>query len=165
MKKTSELRLEVIQLEDQVLLVETKVGGGKLNDWVKLSIPKIERVEEWNQDLVGFCNKIIASTKPLEGLPLLVIEVERKEGYFFTQEELNEYTQCVIKQALETAAEKVKIIEEELGSDECNEPVDTLESCEFIADKGYEECSFYRYTASKQSITNTFEETFKKFEV
>lgn len=76
MKPIQELGLTTIQLEDQVLLVESKVGGGKLNDWVKLSISKIEKVEEWNEDLVGFCNKIIASTKPLEGLPLLVIEDE-----------------------------------------------------------------------------------------
>lgn len=76
MKPISELGLELIKLEDQVLLVDKKVGTGKLGDWVKLSISKVERVEEWNEDLVGFCNKIIASTKPLEGLPLLVIEDE-----------------------------------------------------------------------------------------
>lgn len=76
MKNIKELGLELIELEDQVLLIESKVGGGKLNDWVKLSIPKIERVEYWNEDLVGFCNKIVSSTKPIEGLPLLVIEDE-----------------------------------------------------------------------------------------
>ena len=76
MKNIKELGLELIELEDQVLLVESKVGEGKLNDWVKLSVPKIERVEEWNKDLILFCNKVIASTKPLEGLPLLVIEDE-----------------------------------------------------------------------------------------
>lgn len=94
------------------------------------------------------------------------VYVNKQEGYFFTPEQLNEYTQSVIKQTLETAAENAKVIEEELGSDEDREtPIDTFESVEFIADKGYEERSFYRYKPSKQSITNTFEETFKKFEV
>ena len=92
--------------------------------------------------------------------------LKSQEGYFFTPEQLNEYTANVIKQALETVADNAKVVEEELGSDEYREiPIDTFESSEFIADKGYEECSFYRYKVSKQSITNTFEETYKKFEV
>jgi glycerophosphoryl diester phosphodiesterase len=92
--------------------------------------------------------------------------LKQQEGYFFTPEQLNEYTANVIKQALETAAEKAKVIEEELGSDEYREiPIDTFECTEFTADKGYEECYFYRYKCSKQSITNTFEETFQKHKV
>jgi hypothetical protein len=35
--------------------------------------------------------------------------VNQQEGYFFTPEQLNEYTANVIKQALETAAEKADI--------------------------------------------------------
>lgn len=89
-----------------------------------------------------------------------------QEAFVFTPEELNEYIQKVIKQALETAAENAKVVEEELGSDEYREnSIDTFESVEFIADKGYEECCFYRYKCSKQSITNTFEEIFKQFKV
>lgn len=65
---------------------------------------------------------------------------DKKEGYFFTPEELNAYTQSVIKQALETAAEK-----------------------------GYLSYNIIRYSdpwiLNKESITNTFEETYKKFEV
>lgn len=67
-------------------------------------------------------------------------DVTEEEGYFFTPEQLNKYTQSVIKQALETAAEK---------ADTCME--------KGIMDE-------YR-VVDKQSITNTFEETFKKFEV
>lgn len=93
-------------------------------------------------------------------------KVIEQEAFVFTPDQLNEYTANVIRQALEAAAEKAKIIEEELGSNEYREdPIDTFESTEFTADKGYEECSFYRYKPSKQSITNTFDETFKKFEV
>jgi hypothetical protein len=63
-----------------------------------------------------------------------------QQGYFFTPEQLNEYTANVIKQALDTAAEtKVKGV--------------------------YSNESFSRYDCDKQSITNTFEETYKKFEV
>ena len=35
-----------------------------------------------------------------------IVDVKEESGYFFTLDQLNEYTQNVIKQALETAAEK-----------------------------------------------------------
>ena len=111
MKNIKELRLETIQLEDQVLLVESKVGGGKLNDWVKLSISKIEKVEEWNEDLVGFCNKIIASTKPLEGLPLLMIEDEAMSNALNLIEESKietESTKLILIGAYTTGYNKAK---------------------------------------------------------
>lgn len=68
-----------------------------------------------------------------------------QQGYFFTPEQLNEYTQGVIKQALETAAEKA------------NSFIDGDESV-YIQGNVWSE-------VDKQSITNTFEETYKKFEV
>lgn len=65
-----------------------------------------------------------------------------QEGYFFTPEQLNEYTTNVIKQVLETAAEKAEVyIEECMGQR-----------------TGYVE-------VDRESITNTFEETFKQFKV
>ena len=64
--------------------------------------------------------------------------------FVFTQEQLNEYTQNVIKEALKTAAEKVKVKSE-------------------IAH--FSEGSYIDTRVNKRSITNTFEETFKKFEV
>lgn len=71
-----------------------------------------------------------------------------QQGYFFTPEQLNEYTQSVIKQALETAAKKAEIKEKKVS---------------YSSSSGSE----YGYVQSinKQSITNTFEETYKKFEV
>lgn len=66
--------------------------------------------------------------------------VNEKEGYFFTPEQLNEYTANVIKQALETAVEKAE---------------------SYIFDEDEETCSEVR----KQSITNTFEETYRLFSV
>lgn len=54
-----------------------------------------------------------------------------QEGYFFTSEQLNEYTANVIKQALDTAAKTRRN-------------------------------GFYDSTKDEQSITNTFEETYKK---
>ena len=65
--------------------------------------------------------------------------VLEQEGYFFTTEQLNEYTANVIKQALETAADKAKTT--------------------YVSQWSNDEC------VDKQSITNTFEETYKKFEV
>lgn len=60
MKKASELGLELIELEDQVLLVDE---NSKKQNIINVKINGFRRVFE-----------IIASTKPLEGLPLLVIE-------------------------------------------------------------------------------------------
>lgn len=65
--------------------------------------------------------------------------LKRGEAFVFTPEQLNEYTANVIKQALETAAEKAKIPQFK--------------------------SRFLTIQENKQSITNTFEETFKKFEV
>lgn len=84
-----------------------------------------------------------------------------QEAFVFTPEQLNEYTQSVIKQTLETAAEKATLehkeyqvngeyISQNIGQEVCidsEEPYRNYVSCD------------------KQSITNTFEETFKKFEV
>lgn len=64
--------------------------------------------------------------------------IEGTEGYFFTPEQLNEYTQHVINQTLETAAEEAICSSDERG---------------LI-------CFIY-----KESITDTFEETFNKFKV
>ena len=68
-----------------------------------------------------------------------------KKGYFFTPEELNKYTEKVIKAALETAAEKVTT---KLRDD----------YMELHMNDDWSEID-------KQSITNTFEETFNKFKV
>lgn len=73
-----------------------------------------------------------------------------QEGYLFTPQQLNEYTANVIKQTLETAAERAKLIKP-----------DKFGTCE--SSIAYTEVGEV-YISSK-SITNTFEETFKKFEV
>jgi len=86
------------------------------------------------------------------------------EGYFFTPEQLNEYTANVIKQALETAAERAYALVKDHDL-YIREYVGT----EYSVDIDMSEGSPLQYGCSvitdKQSITNTFEETFKKFEV
>lgn len=69
----------------------------------------------------------------------------KKEGYFFTPEQLNEYTRNVIGQALETAAEKADSF------------IDMNEDA-YIEGNVWSE-------VDKQSITDTFEQTYKQFEV
>lgn len=79
-KKVSELGLETIQLEDQVLLVDSKwkYKNNKLSIYSDMiSIKSNATLSGWFG--IGFVNnhkEIIASTKQLEGLPLLVIEDE-----------------------------------------------------------------------------------------
>lgn len=74
MKNIKKLGLELIQLTNQVLLVEKSVIS--VGDYITDSL----RVWKWNDDcsLLGR-RKVISSTKPLEGLPLLVIEDEVDE--------------------------------------------------------------------------------------
>lgn len=64
-----------------------------------------------------------------------------RESFVFTPEQLNEYTANVIKKTLETAAENAEITNKAKFSGDYNPVVD------------------------EESITDTFEETFKKFEV
>ena len=73
---------------------------------------------------------------------------KEQQAFVFTPEQLNEYTQSVIKQALETAAKKAEIKEKKVS---------------YSSSSGSE----YGYVQSinKQSITNTFEETFQKYMV
>lgn len=68
-----------------------------------------------------------------------------QESFVFTPEQLNKYTANVVRQALETAAEKA--ISEPFFID--GEPA-------YMND---------RSPVNTQSITNTFEQTFKQFEV
>lgn len=89
-----------------------------------------------NKQIVYFAKKETAIlTHNMDGY-------DKKEGYFFTPEQLNRYTTNVIKQALETAAEEAEVVEG--------------------WNTGF---SGNAATVNKQSITNTFDETFKKFEV
>jgi len=74
----------------------------------------------------------------------IIVEIVKEcEGYFFTSEQLNEYTQNVIKQALETAADRAEI--EDIGC--------------VGRDGEYHEHNI----VNEKSITNTFEEIFDKF--
>ena len=85
----------------------------------------------------------------VEGKPTLmssdgewVCNLYQNIGYFFTPEQLNDYTQNVIKQSLETAAKKAEC---------CEDAIVIL---------GHTITEAY---VKKESITNTFEETFKLF--
>ena len=85
-------------------------------------------------------SKLWVSDKETEQLEF----VKEQEAFVFTPEQLNEYTQSVIKQALQTAAEEAVTKDEwwgNTGSEYCDTVVDW------------------------QSITNTFEQTFQKFKV
>ena len=73
--------------------------------------------------------------------------VKPREGYFFTPEQLNEYTANVITTTLETAADKAELLSTPY-SDWCTE-------CSRSTD----------LFVSSDSITDTFEEIFKKFKV
>ena len=92
----------------------------------------------------------------------IVNKVVETERIIFTPEQLNEYTQKVIKQALEIAAERAYALVKDHDL-YIREYVGT----EYSVDIDMSEGSPLQYGCSvitdKQSITNTFEETFKKF--
>lgn len=75
---------------------------------------------------------------------LIIARLDKKELFVFTPEQLNEYTQSVIKQALETAAKNAQCCEDA------------------VVDLGH---TIVEAHVDEKSITDTFEETFKKFEV
>jgi hypothetical protein len=77
--------------------------------------------------------------------------VKEIQGYFFTSEQLNEYTAGVIKQTLETAAENAETLLWQNNED-----------LEIVANRtNY----IINHLHIKQSITNIFNETFKNFKV
>lgn len=82
-------------------------------------------------------------------------DVYEEERFVFTSEQLNKYTANVIKQTLETAAEKGKI-----KIEETNEIV-------FKGFSGGNPSYGNReiITIDKQSIVKTFEEIYQKFEI
>lgn len=101
---------------------------------------------------------ITQTSKESEELEHLIIKrLDKQELFVFTPEQLNEYTQKVIKQALETATEKAKVVKD-LG-----------ENLEGIFEYEITECYYdendYPIYVGKESITNTFEETYNKFKV
>lgn len=87
--------------------------------------------------------------------------VNEKEGYFFTPEQVNEYTQNVIKQSLETAAEKVK--KEITEIDGCDDHTPYMGACGT--------CGYYPMPkihvvhVDKESILNVVEEVYGKLQV
>lgn len=79
-------------------------------------------------------------------------KIEQK-GYFFTPEQLNEYTSNIIKQALKTAAESrcIKIFDKNWFT--------------YSFEEGTKFFDRVNVTIDKESITNTAEETFNKLKV
>ena len=95
---------------------------------------------------------------------IIVDLVKDVEGYFFTPEKLNEYTQKVIKQALEIAADRAYALIKDHDL-YIREYVGT----EYSVDIDMSEDSPLQYSCSvitdKESITNTFEEIYRVFSV
>lgn len=75
MKNIKELGLELIELEDQVLLVDKRIQP--VNNWYfDTYIKKVKNTSGAEYAKDSQVIQIISSTKPLEGLPLLVIDDE-----------------------------------------------------------------------------------------
>lgn len=135
------------------------------NEYIIINKSQIEkRIEEWetelqecfkapigkfNSDYVSTLQQAITTAREIlsQSTPLSHNQAEithwlkPRESFVFTPEQLNEYTANVIKKALETAAENAEITNKAKFSGDYNPVVD------------------------EESITDTFEETFKKFEV
>lgn len=90
--------------------------------------------------------------------------VAEESGYFFTPEQLNEYTQEVIKQTLETGAENADLTC--LKKSQYSKKARWKKVSKKEAEEGIDLFSYeVQYKPSKKSITNTFEETFEKWKV
>jgi len=124
-------------IQKQTVYLPVKVEDEKIPEYT-LAIVSCEGGTQFNQV------KYYASHFK-EDFEMVTHWLKPQELFVFTPEQLNEYTQSVIKQALETAAENA--ISEPFFID--GEPA-------YMSD---------RSPIDKQSITNAFEETFKQFEV
>lgn len=121
MKPISELGLELIKLEDQVLLVDN--NQIKNFDWVVDKSCKgawIIQISE-ETDLNQY-KRVISSTKPLERLPLLVIEDEGDADFEKYKDEvgsryshsLYQFSKDRIEEGYNKAKETFKFTEEDL---------------------------------------------------
>jgi hypothetical protein len=118
MKNIKELNLELIELEDEVLLVDDK----KLiiNSCIQRGTekPVINKPDFWFDFGVPYKN-VIASTKQLKGIPLLVIEDELDEiveSHFNIKNPSDEtrWKKALWKDGFKTAKETFKFTEEDL---------------------------------------------------
>lgn len=93
--------------------------------------------------------------------------LKEQQAFVFTPEQLNEYTANVVRQALETAAEKAEIKEDTLDTESYKKADEFAEgkSYSYVTDTDGCLVGVDTFEVNKQSITNTFEETYKKFEV
>ena len=82
-------------------------------------------------------------------IPEFYETVKQEEGYFFTPEQLNQLLSDVIKDTLNTAAEKADAY---IKIEPNDQPSSSFGDIEYPA-------------VRKKSITNTFEETFNKHSV
>ena len=90
--------------------------------------------------------------------------VKPQEGYFFTPEQLNQLLSDVIKDTLNTAAEKADLTA--LKKSQYNKKARWKRFSKKDREEGIDLFSYeVQYKPSKKSITNTFEETFNKHSV
>ena len=119
MKNIKELGLEAIELEDQVLLVDPKPTVKKDDGYCWDSRYKKLVTPEQNL-LTGthdadFYWKIISSTKPLEGLPLLVIEDEDVFVFNTLSYQIKEFLHSIsFRKGFRKAKETYKFTEEDI---------------------------------------------------
>lgn len=113
MKNIKELGLELIELEDQILLVDKNQKLSK-GDW---HIEKNQIINQFPDYLTDIddCVKIIASSKQLEGLPLLVIEDEDIFVFNTLPYEIKEFLHSIsFRKGFRKAKETYKFTEEDI---------------------------------------------------
>lgn len=124
MKPISQLGLNIIELEDQVLLVK---HGDTPKNWYLDDTNQIRESitddPDWWSARLGY-RSILSSTKPIEGLPLLIIEDEVDKLFFeeLAKETPQNYDQSLLeatkhgfKYGYNKAKEIYKFTEEDMG--------------------------------------------------
>jgi hypothetical protein len=96
------------------------------------------------------------------------LKIKENEGYFFTSKELNEYTEHIIRQTLEVVINKALLKTEYISEVYDSNFADTAlpnEEIFLIKDSDGMPYAAIRVTINKQSILDTFEQTFNKLKV
>lgn len=121
-----------------------------------------------NCGLVGFENGVFGRWDNSKGIWNHPIKVKtwlkEQKSFVFTSEQLNEYTKNVIKCALDNAAKNADLTVHKKS--QYSEKAKWKKVSRKEAEAGVDLFSYeVQYKPSKKSITNTFEETFKKYKV
>lgn len=153
LKNIKELGLETIQLEDQVLLVDNINVSESLYVLCKNKIYS-NKIHSFNGIRYDECKRVITSTKPLEGLPVLVIEDEAMLNVLNLIEESKietESTKIILMGSYITGYNKAKEIYK-FTEEDLRKAIDISQSSSYVSTQHFSGHSSVKYNFKVDEI-------------